>query len=103
MCSISRPGRSPTSWKAPSSRWPARSNAGEPPPAPNSPEEQELLGRFVRAFEASDVDALVALMTEDVWMRMPPVPLEYQGRELTGRFLGTIAFRLGRRYRLVPT
>jgi RNA polymerase sigma-70 factor (TIGR02960 family) len=77
--------------------------ADEPPPAPNSPEEQELLERFVRAFEDSDVDALVAMMTEDVWVRMPPVPLEYQGRELAGRFLGTIAFRLGRRYRLVPT
>ena len=33
---------------------------------------------------------------------MPPVPLEYQGRELAARFLA-IAFREGRRYRLVPT
>jgi RNA polymerase sigma-70 factor (ECF subfamily) len=34
---------------------------------------------------------------------MPPLPLEYQGRELAARFFGTIAFRGGRRYRLVPT
>jgi RNA polymerase sigma-70 factor (ECF subfamily) len=73
------------------------------PAAAHSPAEQELLGRLVRAFENSDVQALVALMTDDVWVRMPPVPLEYQGRELAARFFGSIAFRDGRRYRLVPT
>ncbi len=49
------------------------------------------------------MDALVALMTDDVWVRTPPVPLEYEGRELAGRFFSTIAFRQGRRYRLVAT
>jgi RNA polymerase sigma-70 factor (ECF subfamily) len=34
---------------------------------------------------------------------MPPVPLEYQGRELIGEFFAAVAFRQGRRYRLVPT
>ena len=75
----------------------------EPPPAPDSPAEQALLDRLVRAFEEADVDAIVALMTDDVWVRMPPVPLEYQGQELARRFFSTIAFRQGRRYRLVPT
>jgi RNA polymerase sigma-70 factor (TIGR02960 family) len=75
----------------------------QPPPAAHSPAEQELLANLVRAFEDSDVDGLVALMTDDVWVRMPPVPLEYQGRELAGRFFSTIAFRQGRRYRFVPT
>ena len=78
-------------------------NPDQPPPAANSPAEQELLSRLVQAFENSDVEAVVALMTDDVWIRMPPVPLEYQGRELAARFFGTIAFRHGRRYRLVPT
>ena len=36
-------------------------------------------------------------MTEDAWLRMPPVPLEYQGRELAGRFFEMVAFRQGRR------
>ena len=45
----------------------------------------------------------MALLTDDVWVRMPPVPLEYQGRELAGRFFATVAFRQGRRYRLIPT
>ncbi|MBO0728244.1 MAG: sigma-70 family RNA polymerase sigma factor [Acidimicrobiaceae bacterium] len=78
-------------------------SAAEGPPPLNSPEEQELVGRLMQAFEAGDVDGIVALMTEDAWLRMPPVPLEYQGRELAGRFLASIAFREGRRYRLVPT
>ena len=34
---------------------------------------------------------------------MPPVPLEYQGRELARTFFATVAFRHDRRYRLVPT
>jgi RNA polymerase sigma-70 factor (ECF subfamily) len=77
--------------------------AHEPPPAANSPAERDLLERLVRAFENSDVDGIVALMTDDVWVRMPPVPLEYQGRELATRFFATIAFRQGRQYRFVPT
>ena len=36
-------------------------------------------------------------------MRMPPVPLEYQGRELAARFLAAVSFRQGRTYRLVAT
>ena len=57
-----------------------------PPPPPNSAAEQELVARLVDAFDTADVDGLVALMTEDAWLRMPPVPLEYQGRELVGEF-----------------
>jgi hypothetical protein len=75
----------------------------EPPPAPNSAVEADLLGRLTRAYETGDVDGLVALLTEDVWVRMPPVPLEYQGRELAARFFAAVAFRQGRTYRLVAT
>ena len=75
---------------------------GQPPaPAPGSAEEQDLVARFTRAFEAGDVAGIVALMTEDAWLRMPPLPLEYQGRELAYRFFTAIWG--GRSYRLVPT
>ncbi len=75
--------------------------AGQPPaPAPGSAEEQDLVARFTRAFEAGDVDGIVALMSEDAWLRMPPLPLEYQGRELARRFFTAIWG--GRSYRLVP-
>lgn len=66
-------------------------------------EEQSLVDQLTQAFEAADIDGIVALLTEDVWVRMPPVPLEYQGRELAGRFFSMVAFREGRRYRMVPT
>ncbi|HEV2378066.1 MAG TPA: sigma-70 family RNA polymerase sigma factor [Streptosporangiaceae bacterium] len=75
----------------------------EQPPPPGSAAEQELLNRLVTAFEEADVAGIVALMREDAWLRMPPVPLEYQGRELVGRFFASVAFRQSRRYRLVPT
>jgi hypothetical protein len=79
-------------------------SAGQQPPLPpNSAAEQELVARLVDAFDTADVDGIVALMTEDAWLRMPPVPLEYQGRELIGEFFASVAFRQGRRYRLVPT
>ena len=74
-----------------------------PAPAPHSEDEEELLSELVHCFEDGDVDGIVALMTEDAWLRMPPVPLEYQGRELAGEFFATVAFRQGRRYRLIPT
>jgi RNA polymerase sigma-70 factor (ECF subfamily) len=55
------------------------------------------------AFERSDVDAVLALLTDDAWLRMPPVPLEYQGRELAAQFFSTVSFPPGRRYRMVAT
>ena len=61
----------------------------------------EDVERFTLAFEAGDVDGVVALMTDDVWMAMPPMPLEYQGRALAAQFLTTI--RRGRSFRLVAT
>ena len=75
----------------------------EPPPAPDSPSEQALVRRFVRAYEAGDVDGLVALLTENVRVSMPPVPFEYEGLEVVARFYASI-FGEGRwAYDLVPT
>jgi RNA polymerase sigma-70 factor (TIGR02960 family) len=75
----------------------------EPPPTSNSPIEAEVVARLTRAYESGDVDALVALLTDDVWVAMPPVPLEYQGRDLAARFFADVAFRHGRTFQLVPT
>jgi RNA polymerase sigma-70 factor (ECF subfamily) len=72
-------------------------------PQPDSLEERQLVDRLVHAFEASDIDGIVALMTEDAWLRMPPIPLEYQGRKLAARFFAAVAFRQGREFRLVAT
>jgi RNA polymerase sigma-70 factor (TIGR02960 family) len=76
--------------------------SGQQPALPHSRAEAELVDRLTRAFEAADVDGIVALLTDDAWLTMPPVPLEYQGRELCTRFFDLV-FALGRRYRLVAT
>ena len=74
----------------------------EPPPAPNSTAEDTIVAKFVRAWESADLDTLVALLTDDVFISMPPVPFEYEGRDLAARFCAAI-FRAGRRFDLVPT
>jgi RNA polymerase sigma-70 factor, ECF subfamily len=73
-------------------------------PLPDSAQERALAGRFADAIERGDVDAMVALLTDDAWLTMPPAPLEYQGHDAIAEFMRGIAFRHGaRRYRLVPT
>ena len=74
----------------------------EAPPIAGSPAEEALVARFVRAYEAADLNALVALLTDDVFMSMPPMPLEYEGRDLVARFCALL-FGAGRKYELVPT
>jgi RNA polymerase sigma-70 factor (ECF subfamily) len=75
----------------------------EPPPAPGSAREKQLAERLTRAYQAGDVDGIIAMFADDAWLTMPPAPLEYQGRGQIARFLTAIAFRDGRTYRLVPT
>jgi RNA polymerase sigma-70 factor (TIGR02960 family) len=74
----------------------------EVPPAPHSAAEQILAAKFVRAYESADLDALVALLTADVRVSMPPIPLEYHGRDAVAHFCASI-FGSGRRFDLVPT
>ncbi|TVZ02079.1 sigma-70 family RNA polymerase sigma factor [Trebonia kvetii] len=74
----------------------------EPPPAPGSPAEDAMVARFTSAYESADLDALVALLTDDAFMSMPPMPLEYVGRDLVADFCGRL-FAAGRGIDLVPT
>jgi RNA polymerase sigma-70 factor (TIGR02960 family) len=80
----------------------AASSAHQPPPAPGSSREDAIAASFVRAWESADVDALVALLTDDVFISMPPIPFEYEGRDLAARFCATL-FQAGRRFDLLPT
>jgi RNA polymerase sigma-70 factor (TIGR02960 family) len=76
----------------------------EQAPLPDSPAERELVARFTDAFEGGDVEGIIALLTEDAWLTMPPEPLEYQGPAAIARFLSTVPAggRLDM-FRLVPT
>ena len=71
-------------------------------PPSGSPSEDAIVARFVRAWESADLDGLVALLTDDVFISMPPMPFEYEGRDLVARFCGNI-FGAGRRFELVRT
>jgi RNA polymerase sigma-70 factor (TIGR02960 family) len=79
-----------------------RAGEGEAPPAPDSPAEQALVAKFVRAYGSGDIDALVALLTDDVRVSMPPIPNEYHGRDVAARFYA-VMIRQGRTYDFVPT
>ncbi|MBB5955942.1 RNA polymerase sigma-70 factor (ECF subfamily) [Saccharothrix tamanrassetensis] len=75
----------------------------ESAPLPDSPQERRIVDEFTRAFEAGDVDAIVAVLTDDASLTMPPLPLEYQGPDAVRNFLATVALRHGRRHVLIPT
>ncbi|MEV6279968.1 sigma-70 family RNA polymerase sigma factor [Nocardia sp. NPDC051832] len=72
------------------------------PPASKSADEDAIVAKFARAYESSDITALVELLTDDVFISMPPMPFEYEGREAVGRFCARL-FDAGRRYTLIPT
>jgi RNA polymerase sigma-70 factor (ECF subfamily) len=74
-----------------------------PGPVPGSAAERELTERFVAAFVSHDVDALLELMTDDIWIRMPPLPFEYHGRENVRRFFVAIEPHRRSICHLVPT
>ena len=82
------------------SRLPA---ARDRAPLPGSRHERQLVGRFADAVEIGDIDAVVALLTDDAWVTMPPQPYEYQGAEAIRRFLRDRALNRGAPLRLVPT
>src|SRR5215210_7923575 len=67
------------------SRLPAAGR--ERAPLPNAKPERDVLGRFADAVEAGDVDGMLALLTHDAWVTMPPEPWEYQGPNAIGVFL----------------
>ena len=83
-------------------RMDAARTAGASPPSADSPVERALLDRFVAAFAKLDVDDLLALMTDDIWVRMPPQPYEYQGIDAARRFFSATAGHRAGIARLVP-
>ncbi|HEX4725090.1 MAG TPA: sigma-70 family RNA polymerase sigma factor [Pseudonocardiaceae bacterium] len=60
------------------------------------------IDRYITAFEAADVPTLVALLTDDVVMEMPPVPLWYRGRDHYRQFMDRVFALRGTDWRLLP-
>jgi RNA polymerase sigma-70 factor (ECF subfamily) len=82
----------------------ARATLRRHPPTPTSRSagEDAIVAKFVQAWESADLTALVDLLTDDVFIAMPPIPFQYEGRDLVARFCANI-FGAGRRFDLVPT
>ncbi len=57
-------------------------------------EVRKLVQRYVDAFERSDIDALVSMLTDDATWAMPPTPTWYRGRGAITRFLATGPMRV---------
>jgi hypothetical protein len=73
-------------------------------PLPHSPQERELVARFATAFQAGDIDGVIALLTDDALLTMPPEPFDYQGPDAIRRFLSTVpAGGALARFCLIPT
>jgi RNA polymerase sigma-70 factor (TIGR02960 family) len=68
---------------------------------PDSARQRAVAARFAAAYEGGDLEALVALLTDDAVLSMPPLPQQYQGREAIHHFYDTLPW--WREMRLVPT
>ena len=81
-----------------------REESGSPAPRLSSDRERAVARRFADAYVAADIDGVVALLTDDAWLTMPPAPHEYRGGAAIRSFLqASFGFRGGRRLYLVPT
>lgn len=76
----------------------AKSAAGRPSPAVHA----ALLSRYTQAWETHDLDALMAVLREDVVILMPPLPLAYQGKATIREFLLGAAFGPQQRWTIRP-
>ena len=72
-------------------------------PLPNSRHEREVVGQFANAFEDGDIGAVVALLTDDAWLTMPPYPHQYHGAAAIENFLRVRGARHETPLRMVPT
>jgi Sigma-70, region 4 len=70
--------------------------------APGSRRERELVGEFAAAVERGGIDTIVSLLTDDAWVRMPPLPYEYQGHSAIAAFMRDREIQRGALLRLVP-
>jgi RNA polymerase sigma-70 factor (ECF subfamily) len=81
-----------------------RTLEGRPPRRTSRDREHALVKQFVAAWEAVDIDALVALLTEDAVMTMPPERMRIAGAPAIGDFFASVPLQ-GRlnQIRLLPT
>lgn len=60
---------------------------------PGSHSERALARRFAEALTTDDIDGVIALLTDDAWLAMPPAPHEYHGPAAIASFLRASALQ----------
>ncbi|MGH3399033.1 MAG: sigma-70 family RNA polymerase sigma factor [Streptosporangiaceae bacterium] len=70
---------------------------------PSDPVTRALIDQYVAAFETADVPALTRLLTDQVVMEMPPVPLWFVGPEHYGQFIARVFRMNGPDWRMLRT
>jgi RNA polymerase sigma-70 factor (ECF subfamily) len=80
-----------------------RNVGSETPSAEPRPHVHSLLDRYVALWEQADIPGLVALLREDAWFTMPPIPAWFQGREAIATLFSMRIFTPGRQWHLLPT
>jgi RNA polymerase sigma-70 factor (ECF subfamily) len=73
-----------------------RVTAGMPQPEITEPRVQELLRRYVRAWQLADIDGFVQLVAEDVTFSMPPLTAWFKGRDAVAAFVEDAIFAAAR-------
>jgi len=96
-------GVTPTAVKGALQRARAALDHAKPAPRPGPDKERDLGRRFAEAFTAADIDGVIALLTDDAWLSMPPAPHEYHGIDAIAGFLRvSFAYRGDGPVHLVP-
>jgi RNA polymerase sigma-70 factor, ECF subfamily len=62
---------------------------------PDDAAERDLLGRYMAAMAAMDVEALKQTLREDALLQMPPFPAWFSGRDAIAAFMSTVFARDG--------
>jgi RNA polymerase sigma-70 factor (TIGR02960 family) len=71
-------------------------------PLPRSAAEADVVERFVRAFQGGDPGEVVAVLTQDARLTMPPEPFECDGSRAIADFMQAVGF-WGPEMKLIPT
>jgi RNA polymerase sigma-70 factor (ECF subfamily) len=69
-----------------------RATTGRPQPGISEPRVRQLLERYVRAWQLTDINGFVRLIAEDVRFSMPPLTAWFDGREAVAAFTENAVF-----------